>query len=251
MGYTSRKNMKLSKLQYLSVAIALASGCFAAAAAASPLVQYELTGKLGTETSDAATTVAAGLTGMNLNAGAGLTPSAGLNAMSASGWNNLSPNDFFSLGFTVQPGFTATVDELSAAVRSSATGPGFMNLLYSLNGGPETLLATLTMPNALFLDEDLHFSTLTVTSSIRFLFRAANTTAANGGTIGSAGTLRISDYSPDGGSTFEPVTLNGSVTAVATAVPEPATGLLGVLGIALAGCLLRTTNAQNEDRVRI
>ena len=57
--------------------------------------------------------------------------------------------------------------------------------------------------------------------------------AANGGTIGSAGTFRVSDYSPDGGATFKPITLNGSVTSV----PEPCSIILGGIGgVSLCQC---------------
>jgi hypothetical protein len=211
---------------------------FAAPSARSAVIlQYDLTGKAGTEVSDPATAAAVGVTGVDLTRGSGLTPSPASNGFSASGWDDLGANDSFSFGFNVQPGRSVTVNELFIATRSSATGPGFINVLVAKDGGPETLLATLTQPNAQFLDEDLKFTAFSVTTSLRVLLRAANNTSANGGTIGSAGTFRVSDYSPDGGSTFQPITLNGSVAS--TAVPEPSSLLMGSLAAAGLACWLR------------
>ena len=210
----------------------------ASSAWSASVVQYDLTGKAGTEPSDPATTVAAGLAGLDLTRGSGLTPSAASNGFSASGWDDLGPNDYFSFGFNVQAGYSATVNELLIATRSSATGPGFMNVRVSKDGGAFTLLATLTQPNAQFLDEDLTFAPITVTSSLVVELRAANSTAANGGTIGSAGTFRVSDYSPDGGATFQPITLNGTVSP--NAVHEPSSLLTGCVAFAVvAGLVLR------------
>jgi hypothetical protein len=217
--------MRTTSFKTFLLAITLSIGAQAAA-----LVQYELTGKLGTEVSDPATFAATGLTAFDLIRGAGLTPAAGSNSMNASGWDDLSPADFFSFGFTVQPGFSAVLNEIRLSARSSATAPGFMNVLISKDGGPETLLATLTLPNAAFLDTDLSFSNVTIDSSATIFLRPANSTAANGGTIGSAGTSRISDYSPDNGASFEPVALLGTVNAV-TATPEPSTAALSLAAL--------------------
>src|SRR5262249_46505117 len=137
-----------------------------------------------------------------------------------------------------QAGFSATVNELLIATRSSATGPGFMNVLVSKDGGAFTLLANLTQPNAQFLDEDLTFAPITVTSSLVVELRAANSTAAHGGAIGPAGRFRVSDYSPDGGATSQPITLNGTVSP--NAVPEPSSLLTGCVAFAVvAGLVLR------------
>jgi hypothetical protein len=106
----------------------------ASSAWSASVVQYDLTGKAGTETSDPATAAATGVAGLDLTRGSGLTPSAASNGFSASGWDDLSSNDFFSFGFNVQAGFSATVNELLIATRSSATGPGFMNVLVSKDG---------------------------------------------------------------------------------------------------------------------
>jgi hypothetical protein len=219
--------------------ITLALGqCWLAAPASAALIEYDLTGKAGSEISDPATFVATGLTALDLSRGSGVIPIAGANSLNSSGWDDLSQNDFVTFGFNLINGYTAMVSQLTLALRSSGTGPGFMNLLYSADGGPETLLTTLTMPNAQFLDENLTFAPVSVTTSFRVFLRAANTTSASGGVIGSAGTFRVGDYSPNAGASFLPVTIDGSTSVTAT--PEPSTTILGALGITML-CLLRST----------
>jgi hypothetical protein len=220
--------------------MALVSATCFTASANSIVAQWDLTGQLGSQLSSPATFIAPNLSAFNLIEGPGLTPSAGANSINSSGWNDLGTGDFYSLGFSIQAGFQATVDELKVATRSSATGPGFVNLLYSVDGGPAAVLTTFTQVNTNFLDSDITFAPIQIASNITFFFRAANTTAANGGTIGSAGTFRLSDYSPDG-QTFEPITLSGTVSPTST-VPEPSTMLLVAMGIVGLCCKRSHTN---------
>lgn len=217
-------------LRAASAAVLIA--CGALGARADFLVQYEMAGQPGSQATTAATFAAVGASGVNLARGPGLTPSDGNNSMNSSGWVGPAADDFYSLGFDVIAGSRFLVTDLTFATRSSATGPGFVNVLYAVDGGPETLITTLTQGNATFLNSQLTLTAaVTVQSSFRVLFRAANNTAANGGTIAAAGTLRIGDYSPDGGGTFQPITVGGR----AIAVPEPAGLILlgmGVIGLA-------------------
>jgi hypothetical protein len=111
------------------------------------------------------------------------------------------------------------VSSLNLATRSSNNAPGFINVLYSVNGGPETLLATLTQPNTSFVDSALTFSPISVTSSFRIVLRPANDTSASGGTI-------------DAWGIFQPVMLSGQVTTASPTALEPGSLalLLPVLG---------------------
>lgn len=210
----------------------------ATAAQAISLVEYAMANEVGNQTTTAPTFSSAGVTGVAMTRGSGLNPQLGAGSMNSSGWDDLNVNDFYSFGFNVSPGSSVFVDSLQLSTRSSATAPGFVNVLYTVDGGPETLLATLTQPNAQFLDSALTFSTpVSVNSSFRIVLRAANSTASNGGTVGSVGTLRISDY--NNGTAFQPVTLLGRITSNAAA-PEPGSLLLGAtVLIPLAGMIRR------------
>ncbi len=194
-----------------------------------PILTYDLTGQAGSQTSNSPTATVTGLTGNNLTRGAGLTATGAINSISSNGWNDLGTTDFYSLGFTVQSGYTATVGSLLVGTQSSGTGPGFVNVSYSLNGGTETLLQTLSQAPTTLLTSTIALNSIgAINNSLTIFFRAANTTAAGGGSIGTGGTLRITNFS---GSTT-PVTIQGNVTASATSVPfefSPVLGF-GVLG---------------------
>ncbi len=221
----------------------------ASAVRADTLVTYELAGQPGTQTTSPATFTASGVTGVAISRGPGLRPNEANNSINSSGWNDLSPNDFYLFGFNVNPGSSAVVDSLTLATRSSGTGPGFVNVLYTVNGGPETLITTLVQPGTNFVNSVLTFSPISVSSSFRFLLRSANSTSANGGTIGSTGTFRISDYSPNNGATFQPVTISGRITTTATpVVPEPSEWLaMGMAGTSVMGLMIRARSRRRKS----
>jgi hypothetical protein len=241
-GTIERSNM--NRLGFVRVALlALAPWASASVASAGFLVQYEMTGQPGDQASTAATFSPPGTTGVSLTRGAGLTPSVGANSMNSSGWVGPAADDFYSFGFNVGPGATALVDALRFATRSSATGPGFVNVLFSVDGGPETLITTITQTGTNFSDNLIGLgSPVTVHSSLRILLRSANNTAANGGTVGAAGTLRIGDYSPDNGTTFQPVSVEGSLTLV----PEPSS--VALCGLGMVALLVAARSHRRANR---
>src|SRR5262245_12616710 len=90
--YYTRKvhSLRTHRIRVTHLGLILALWLFAAPiATAASILEYDLTGKAGTEVSDPATAVAAGLVGNNLIRGSDLTPSAASNGFSASGWDNL------------------------------------------------------------------------------------------------------------------------------------------------------------------
>ena len=205
-------------------------------AAAGPIVQYELFGAPGNQVSSPASFTAPGITGLPITRGAGLNVETGANSLNSASWNSLSADEFVQLGFNVTSGGPYFIDQFFLASRSSGTGPGFVNVNVSIDGGAFFTLTTLTQGNATFLNSVLNINQ-TVNSSLVVQFRAANNTSANGGTIASAGTWRIGDYSPDNGQTFAPISLNGQAVA---AVPEPSALVCCGVGLAcLAGARLR------------
>jgi len=199
-----------------AVALLLATG-----ARADSIAQWDTTGYAGTEAVVTPTQMAAGVTADDITRSSLLVPTSGAGNYNSSGWNNA--------GQYVQLGFTTTgewdVTSLLLATRSSATGPGLMNVNASVDGGAFMTVGQIVQPSATYVDLLLSLS-LVVDSSLVIQLTPANTTAANGGPIGSLGTWRIGDYDNSQG-VFSPITLSGS------AVPEPSSVI--VLGIGLAG----------------
>jgi hypothetical protein len=192
------------------------------------LVQYEFQGQSGSETSLAPSLAATGITGTNFTESPVLTPSAGVNSMNSSGWNLSGAN--YSVGFTIQAGDVATVDQIILTSRSSATGPGFITVLASADGGAFTAVGSITQTSTNFNDEFLSITPVTARQSLTFEFVVANQTAANGNPIGSAGTFRIGDYNPSG--TPTPFTIMGTISPATNppSVPEPASIAMTALG---------------------
>lgn len=207
---------------------ALGMGLFAGQAWAVPLVQYEFQGQAGSESSVAPSLVAAGLTGINFGE-TNVSSNSGANSINSAGWNRAGAA--YTFGFTVNSGYTASVNQLILSSRSSATGPGFLSVQASVDGGAYMMVGSITQSGTSYNDEYLSITPLSgITSDVDFRLVAANQTSAGGGTIGSAGTFRVGDYNPSG--TPTPFTIGGAVSLVQLAVPEP--GTLAVLGFALA-----------------
>jgi hypothetical protein len=211
------------KLRALGIAVAAALLLTTGARADVSIAQWDTTGYAGTEAVVTPTQMATDVTADDISRSTGLVPNAGANNYNSANW---------SLGQYVQLGFTTTgewdVTSLLLATRSSATGPGFMDVNASVDGGAFTQIGQIIQPSATYVDQLLTFSSvLDVHSSLVIQFTPDNNTAANGGTIGQFGTWRIGDYeSPQG--VFSPITLSG------VAVPEPSS--LVVCGVALV-CL--------------
>jgi MYXO-CTERM domain-containing protein len=217
--------------------LSLASLLTTSARADIVLESYEFNGQAGSETSLSPATVATGLTGVNFTESSVLTPSTGANSINASGWQNAGA--YYALGFNVSAGYTATVDQIVLADRSSNTGPGTINILASADGGAFVVVGSTTQTGTTYNDLQLSITAVTASKSLVFEFVAANQASAGGGggTIGSSGTFRVGDYAPTGG-TAAPFSLNGTVTAV-TAVPEPSSLALGLIALAALAPLAR------------
>lgn len=220
------------------VAAAVLGALFAASSASAAIVvDWNLTGAAGSQATNAPSTVAANITGLNLTRGAGLSGNAGANSMNAAGWNGQA-TDYFSLGFTVASGYTVDLDDLFVGTRSSATGPGTIGVFYSGNSFASAITTISQAPGGNFVNSAIDLSSLPdLTGTVEFRFRAIGTVAANGGTTGIAGTFRVADYFVGANETSN-LALTGLVSKVAAPVPEPTTTALLLVGLATVGGLV-------------
>ena len=137
------------------------------------------------------------------------------------------------------------LDTFTVGLRSSNTGPGFIDLLYSKDGGSFTGLASINPIELL----GTKFSNLAIDLSgigpvnnslvFRLVVDPAHPTNAQFNqnptvdpTIGPNGTFRFASFSPPAGGFFNPE-ITGSVVLEPSAILLAGLGVLPVLGIQL------------------
>ena len=209
---------------------ALVAGAAVSAANAAVISSWNTTGLAGTEASLAGAG-STNVTALAATRGAGLSGNAGGNSLNASGWDDLGANDYFQFGFSVASGFQVNLSSLSIGLRASGTGPGTVIFSYSTGGAFTNLPATSTStaPGANFVNSVYNLSALTnLSGTVTFRLRAANSTSANGGSIGAAGTFRITNY-------FAASVDTGSFRFEGTTIPAPGALALVALGGLVAG----------------
>jgi hypothetical protein len=197
------------------------------------IVSWNLHGEPGDQISTTAAFSASNVIGNVVARGAGLNAVAASNSINSSGWNTLDSDDYFSFGFTVDPGYRVNLDQLLITTRSSNTGPGTLVLRYGGDGFTDDL-TTFTQQGTDFLDSTVDLTALTnLTGDVEFRLFSASTTSADGGTVGSAGTFRITNYQGEENGSFR-------FTGTVEAIPEPSSlALLSVLGVGASGLWLR------------
>jgi hypothetical protein len=220
-------NKQLTLLPAALLAVSLSTP-----ASADVVVDWNLTGLSGTETSLAANSAAAGVTGSALTEGATLTANAGADSMNAKGWNG-EANDYFSFGFSVADGYSVDLGSLVIGSKSSGSGPASMGLYYS-GDNFASVLHTFTENGTDFSNDIVDLSALShLTGSVEFRLAQVGTTAANGGTTSGAGTFRIAEYA--NGANTTNLQLNGTVAVV----PEAGNHALMLAGLGLVGFMAR------------
>jgi hypothetical protein len=183
---------------------------------------------------------AAGVTGIDVTRGAGLTSVSASFAINSSGWEDLAANDYFQFGFSTTVPYL--VEQFTVGLRSSNTGPGFVNLLYSKDRGASTKLGSVSpieLMGTTFNDLVASLTEIGVVNSslvFRIVVDPAHPTNALFNvdptvdpTIGRNGTFRFASYSPSDG-----VFVNPEITG--SLVPEPASPVMGGIGFALVIC---------------
>jgi MYXO-CTERM domain-containing protein len=203
---------------------AVAAVCGAAEAALVKIANWNMGGLTGSEATAAGT--GSGVTALNAIRGPGLTGSAASNSMSATGWTGQA-TDYFSFGFTVGSGDSVNLSSLSIGTRASGSGPGTMGLFYSVNNY-SSALATITQGSGTFVNSVIDLTSLQgLTGTVEFRLMAVGTNSANGGTTGSSGTLRMTNFF-----TGSPSVDQGGFFFTGEVVPAPgAMALLGVAGL--------------------
>ncbi len=223
----------MKKISSLMTAAVLAS---AVSAQAATLVEYDLTGAPGNQAFTAGA-AATNLTALNLTRGAGLTATSAGNSFSASGWEGTAAgalsNEFFQFGFSVAPGYQATLDDLYIGTRSSNTGPGTIGVFSSLDNYATAITTISQTPGSNFVNSVIDLSSLgTVTGDLTFRLIEVNNTAANNGITASGGTFRVTGYFVN--NAFD---RNFQITGTVSAIPEPS--MLGLVALAAPAMLRR------------
>ena len=158
-----------------------------------PLVNWNFAGAPGNQAFTAGTPVVGGISALNFSRGSDINPASANNSISSNGWN-AGENRFFSFGFTVEPGKLVDLSQLQIGTNASGTGPRDMALVYS-GDDFTTPLATWVQPSAQFLNQVIDLSTLkNLSGNVEFRIITTSNVSANGGTIASGGTFRVTNY---------------------------------------------------------
>ncbi len=216
----------------------LFAACTASFAGAVTLVDYDLASAPGNQAFSTGTAGAVGVTASPLQRGAGLGTPTGAGSLSSNGWHNSEATDFIEFGFTVNAGLEVDLEQILIGTQSSNTGPGSVGVYYSATNSPsETLVATLTQPaGATRLNSSLDLTSLPpVSGTVTFRLRALGTTSANGGTTGSTGSFRVTNFT-DASTNVIPLRVSGVIqdlggvdtTPPTTTLFSPVDGATGV-----------------------
>lgn len=187
----------------------LAAAALAGAAQAQVIAEWVLAGAPGDQPSTPASGTPASVSGLDMTRGAGINPSSAANSFSGTSWHTLAADDYFSIGFTVDPGWSVALDELWIGTRSSNTGPGFLGLFHS-GDGFSTSLYTFVQTGTNVTNSVIDLSVLgTLSGTVELRVMSLNNSSAGGGTVGSTGAFRFVENGS--GPTPVPVRLTGSV----------------------------------------
>lgn len=196
------------------------------------VLSFDFTGEPGNQESTTASISASGVSGGIIDRGLGLGRNTTTSSLNTNGWNSLDPaEDYISIRFTVDPGYSLDLASFQLRTDASATGPGHLGLFYNGDNFAQELF-TLNQPNTT-LDSQIDLGSLTgLAGNVEFRIIALSDTRADGGegSIGSTGAFKLFNYH-NGGNT-------GGIHFTGTAIPEPSTyaAVVGAIALAAVGC---------------
>jgi hypothetical protein len=218
------------------------------------LVQYDFTGEPGNQASTAADYVDAHMTATPVTRGTGVTAATGTNTMNSSAWTtslSLNLSDYYSFGvWTVQSGYSMTLDYLYYADQSDYNGPYKYNLRYSRDGfatytnrGTGDYTSTGVVHHKLYLiNSGTEFQNLSGSIEFRLYGYDANT---------SSGKLNLQNntiaYDPPVQITPNGLVLQGTITPVNSPPTDISLDTTGVPENQPAGTAVGTLSTVDPD----
>jgi hypothetical protein len=171
---------------------------------------------------------ALGVTDVPVTRGSAVTPASASFSINSSGWFSTlgNANANYQFGFTTTQGYHLT--SMTLGLRSSATGPGLIDLQYQANGSTTWVqLAQYTLPGTNFDNITQDLSSLpTITSGLlfRLIVDPASGAAVPGSTFADTGTFRFGSFEDPAGDFLNP-------EMIGSAVPEPSSMVLFALSV--------------------
>lgn len=228
----------MSLRSFLTSLVVIGVSALTAAAGPIEILEYNTEAITTVQTVNSVPSIndAPGVTNIAVTRGSALTAASASFAINSSGWFSTlgNPNANYEFGFTTTQPYD--LSSMTLGLRSSATGPGLIDLQYQANGSSTWVqLAQYTLPGTNFDNITQSLSALpTITSGVLFQLIAdpASGAAGTGATFGNAGTFRFASFEDANGNFLNPE-ITGS------AVPEPSTMILFALGVPAIGIAMR------------
>ncbi|GGC49038.1 hypothetical protein GCM10010993_29360 [Belliella aquatica] len=157
-------------------------------------VNWDFTGAPGNQATTTGTALVQGVFAKDFARGSGINPANAMNSISSNGWN-AGEDRYFTFGFNVAGDKLIDLTQLQIGSTSSGTGPRDLALVYSGDGFTSRLAEWEHTGS--FVNQVIDLSGLqNLSGDIEFRIISTSDVSASGGTIGSGGTLRVTNFFP-------------------------------------------------------
>ncbi|MFN3800912.1 chitobiase/beta-hexosaminidase C-terminal domain-containing protein [Belliella pelovolcani] len=168
-------------------------------------VNWNFSGEPGNQVATPGNALIAGVAAKDFTRGTGINPSSASNSINSNGWN-AGDDRYFTFGFNVSADKLVDLTTLQIGSTSSNTGPRDMALVYSGDGF--TARIAEWQHTGSFVNQIIDLSALqNLSGDVEFRIITTSDVSANGGTIASGGTSRVTNFFPGA----LPVTFTGIV----------------------------------------